>query len=222
MRSSRTRCRSCATRARSLVDVEIPSFDEFNADQSEIIVLIFEFKRDLNAYLATRSGVPVGTLADVIQFNLDHADEELKFFGQELMELAEAEIFTRSRVPAGADPRAAARRAAGHRRDARREQPAGDRRADQHAGVADGSDQRRRVPVRQLGVRGGRRLSARDGDRRVRVRSAGGHHVHGLGVERADADPPRVGIRSGGGCAAASEVPAHVQPGRQEPRAQQG
>ena len=78
----------------TLVDVEIPSFDEFNADQSEIIVLIFEFKRDLNAYLATRSGVPVGTLADVIQFNLDHAEEELKFFGQELMELAEAEVFT--------------------------------------------------------------------------------------------------------------------------------
>jgi Asp-tRNAAsn/Glu-tRNAGln amidotransferase A subunit and related amidases len=74
--------------------VEFPSFDAFNADQSEIIVLIFEFKRDLNAYLATRSGVPVSSLADVIQFNLDHADEELKFFGQELMELAEAEIFT--------------------------------------------------------------------------------------------------------------------------------
>ncbi len=77
-----------------VIDVEIPSFDAFNADQSEIIVLIFEFKRDLNAYLATRSGVPVSTLADVIQFNLDHADEELKFFGQELMELAEAEVFT--------------------------------------------------------------------------------------------------------------------------------
>lgn len=76
------------------IDMEIPSFDEFNADPSEIIVLIFEFKRDLNAYLATRSGVPVSTLADVIQFNLDHAEEELKFFGQELMELAEAEIFT--------------------------------------------------------------------------------------------------------------------------------
>jgi amidase len=74
--------------------VEFPSFDEFNADQSEIIVLIFEFKRDLNAYLATRSGVPVTTLADVIQFNLDNADRELKFFGQELMELAEAEVFS--------------------------------------------------------------------------------------------------------------------------------
>lgn len=74
--------------------VEFPSFDEFNADQSEIIVLIFEFKRDLNAYLATRSGVPVTTLADVIQFNLDNADRELKFFGQELMELAESDAFS--------------------------------------------------------------------------------------------------------------------------------
>jgi amidase len=78
----------------TLVDVEIPSFDEFNSDQSEIIVLIFEFKRDLNAYLATRSGVPARTLAEVIQFNIDHADPELKFFGQELMELAEAEVFS--------------------------------------------------------------------------------------------------------------------------------
>ncbi len=74
--------------------VEFPSYDEFNADQSELIVLIYEFKRDLNAYLATRSGVPVTTLADVIQFNLDHADRELKYFGQELMELAEAEVFS--------------------------------------------------------------------------------------------------------------------------------
>jgi amidase len=73
--------------------VELPSFDEFNADQSELIVLIFEFKRDLNAYLATRTGVPVTTLADVIQFNIDHAERELKFFGQELMELAESDVF---------------------------------------------------------------------------------------------------------------------------------
>ena len=78
-----------------LVDpVELPSFDTFNADQSEIIVLIYEFKRDLNAYLASRSGVPVRTLADVIQFNLEHADKELKFFGQELMELAQSEAFS--------------------------------------------------------------------------------------------------------------------------------
>jgi amidase len=74
--------------------IEIPSFDAFNADQSELIVLLFEFKRDLNAYLATRRGVPAGSLAEVIQFNLDHADEELRFFGQELMELSESEPFS--------------------------------------------------------------------------------------------------------------------------------
>ena len=74
--------------------IELPSFDAFNADQSEIIVLVFEFKRDLNAYLATRSGVPVTNMADVIQFNLDHADQELQFFGQQWFELAEAEIFS--------------------------------------------------------------------------------------------------------------------------------
>jgi amidase len=77
----------------NLVDVEIPSFDEYNASQAEIIVLIFEFKRDLNAYLATRSGIPVATLADVIEFNRNHPFRELRFFGQEIMELAEAEIF---------------------------------------------------------------------------------------------------------------------------------
>ena len=74
--------------------VELPSFDEFIADDAEIIVLVFEFKRDLNAYLATRTGVPVTSLADVIQFNLDHFDQELRFFGQQWMELAEAEIFS--------------------------------------------------------------------------------------------------------------------------------
>lgn len=60
----------------------------------EIIVLIFEFKRDLNAYLATRTGVPISTLADAIAFNQANADVELRFFGQQLFELSEAEIFS--------------------------------------------------------------------------------------------------------------------------------
>jgi amidase len=77
----------------NLVDVEIPSFDEYNASQAEIIVLIFEFKRDLNAYLATRRGIPARSLADVIEFNRNHAFRELRFFGQELMELAESDAF---------------------------------------------------------------------------------------------------------------------------------
>jgi amidase len=78
-----------------LVDPAVlPNFDEFNADSSEIIVLVREFKQDLNAYLATRTGVPVATMADVIQFNLEHAEQELRYFGQEWFELSEAEIFS--------------------------------------------------------------------------------------------------------------------------------
>ena len=79
----------------TLVDpADIPTIDQLNSDQAEIIVLIYEFKRDLNAYLATRTGVPVHTLADVIEFNLAHAGAELRYFGQEFFELAEFEIFS--------------------------------------------------------------------------------------------------------------------------------
>jgi amidase len=49
-----------------------------------LTVLLFEFKHDLNAYLATRTGVPIQTLADAIAFNDAHAAQELKYFGQEL------------------------------------------------------------------------------------------------------------------------------------------
>jgi amidase len=75
---------------------EIPTIDELNADQAEIIVLVWEFKRDLNAYLATRTGVPIRTLADAIAFNEAHAEQELKWFGQELFVLAEEEFFSES------------------------------------------------------------------------------------------------------------------------------
>ena len=79
-----------------LVDANIPTMDQLLTGSEEITVLIWEFKRDLNAYLATRTGVPVHTLADVIAFNEAHAEEELKWFGQELMILAEQEVFTQA------------------------------------------------------------------------------------------------------------------------------
>jgi amidase len=78
----------------TLVDpADLPTMDEISTGESEIAVLLFEFKRDLNAYLATRTGVPVHTLAETIAFNEEHADRELKWFGQELFELAEADLF---------------------------------------------------------------------------------------------------------------------------------
>lgn len=58
--------------------------------ETEMTVLLFDFKQDLAAYLAGRQGVPVRTLADAIEFNRSHAAEELAWFGQERFELAEA------------------------------------------------------------------------------------------------------------------------------------
>jgi amidase len=79
----------------TLVDpADLPSINDLLADSSETIVLVWEFKRDLNAYLATRTGVPIHSLADAIAFNDAHASQELRYFGQEWFQLAQQEIFT--------------------------------------------------------------------------------------------------------------------------------
>lgn len=52
-------------------------------------VMISEFKADMNAYLKTRQGLKVATLADLIAFNNENAQAELKWFGQEVFELSE-------------------------------------------------------------------------------------------------------------------------------------
>ena len=54
-------------------------------------LLRYEFKHDINAYLATRGpDAPMKTLADLIAFNTAHAAEEMPYFGQEIFEMAEA------------------------------------------------------------------------------------------------------------------------------------
>lgn len=59
---------------------------EDKLDDAENLVLSFEFKADLNAYLATLGpDATVKTLADVIAFNEAHQDSELRYFGQETM-----------------------------------------------------------------------------------------------------------------------------------------
>lgn len=59
-------------------------------DEAEWELLLYEFKHDLNAYLAGRgSGFPMKTLADLIRFNREHADQVMPFFQQEIFELAE-------------------------------------------------------------------------------------------------------------------------------------
>jgi amidase len=55
-------------------------------DESEFVVLMYEFKADLNAYLGQlKPNVTVRSLADVIAFNTKNADRELRYFGQEIM-----------------------------------------------------------------------------------------------------------------------------------------
>jgi amidase len=61
-----------------------------STDDSEFDLLLYEFKADLNAYLAqTPPNVKVRSLADVMAFNTRNALRELRFFGQEIMEQAQ-------------------------------------------------------------------------------------------------------------------------------------
>ncbi len=66
----------------------IPTAGKF--DDSEFDVLLYEFKADLNAYLATLGPrAPVRTLKDIIDFNDRNRDREMPYFGQEIMLMAQ-------------------------------------------------------------------------------------------------------------------------------------
>jgi len=66
---------------------DIPHTDEL--ENPELEVFLYEFKTDLEVYLeGLGPSQPYRTLADLITFNAEHADEEMPFFGQELFERA--------------------------------------------------------------------------------------------------------------------------------------
>jgi amidase len=68
---------------------DIPHLGEY--DDAELTVLLYEFKTDLNAYLAGLGpGAPNKTLADLIAFNDNAHDRELPYFGQEIFTMAQA------------------------------------------------------------------------------------------------------------------------------------
>jgi len=76
-------------RAEIVDPVEIASLEKVN--DPELQVLLFEFKADLNRYLGWLGGSSqVRTLQDVIAFNQKNSARELPYFGQELMEKAQA------------------------------------------------------------------------------------------------------------------------------------
>ncbi len=67
----------------------LPNWDSFG--KSELEVLYFEFKADLNRYLASLgSRSPIHSLEDVIRFNEENRDRVMPFFGQERMTEAQA------------------------------------------------------------------------------------------------------------------------------------
>jgi amidase len=73
-----------------LVDpANIPTAGKF--DDSEFEVLLFEFKADLNKYLAERgTRANARTLKELIEFNERNRDREMPYFGQEIFTRAEA------------------------------------------------------------------------------------------------------------------------------------
>ena len=68
----------------TIVDpADIPQLGEY--DQAEFDVLLYEFKADLEAYLAgLGTSAPARTLADLIAFNDANKDREMPYFGQEI------------------------------------------------------------------------------------------------------------------------------------------
>jgi len=71
-----------------LIDVELASSEKFG--KTEVEVWLYEFKADLNAYLANRGRMAqVHSLEDVIKFNVEYRKRVMPYFGQERMEGAQ-------------------------------------------------------------------------------------------------------------------------------------
>jgi amidase len=72
-----------------LVDpADLESHGKF--DDSEFLVLLYELKADLNAYLATRPDAAVHSLKDIIDFNDRNKGKEMPYFLQDIFIKAEA------------------------------------------------------------------------------------------------------------------------------------
>ncbi|WP_163715629.1 amidase [Mangrovibacterium lignilyticum] len=67
--------------------LELKSRSEW--EEAEWTVLLTELKADMAVYLQSRTDQSFRTLADLIQFNKEHAAQEMPWFGQEIFEQAE-------------------------------------------------------------------------------------------------------------------------------------
>src|SRR5262249_55008350 len=71
----------------TLVEVETGDLGYLGDD---FTVLMYEFKVQIAEYLVGLRHTDVKTLADLIAFNVRHCDDEMRYFGQETFEAAEA------------------------------------------------------------------------------------------------------------------------------------
>ena len=75
----------------TVVDLDGSGFTFAPAD-GEFLILLYDFKIDVQKYFATRVGVPMAnkTLADAIAFNDAHAASEMPYFFQEIFQFAQS------------------------------------------------------------------------------------------------------------------------------------
>ncbi len=68
--------------------VELPNLADINASGAELQVLLYEYGPGMAAYLAGRTANSPKTMADLVAFNNAHSGVELKWFGQQWMEIS--------------------------------------------------------------------------------------------------------------------------------------
>jgi amidase len=88
----------------TVIDLDAEGFS-FTPANGELLVLLFDFRRDVEKYFASRVGVPVagGTLQTAIDFNNAHANMEMPFFNQDIFEEA-ATLAPGENDPQSGDP----------------------------------------------------------------------------------------------------------------------
>ncbi|MEO8357047.1 MAG: amidase [Chloroflexota bacterium] len=75
---------------------DVPNFDKFG--RTELDVLHYEFKADLNKYLKSMAdGARVRSMKDVIKFNEENKDRVMPYFGQEHMIAAQEKLSLRDK-----------------------------------------------------------------------------------------------------------------------------
>src|SRR5687767_13649273 len=75
---------------------DVPNFDKFS--KTELEVLHYEFKADLNKYLKTLNGAArVHSMEEVIKFNEENQDSVMPYFGQEHMIAAQEKASLRAK-----------------------------------------------------------------------------------------------------------------------------